>query len=596
MAKGKKARTMSYSEAKDHYLTHCDLCQIPKGICRGAIHKYMQDKQIFLKDATDDFVTLEEKIHALREAEPMIGLEYITQYARDAKGFFIYKCDLCSNFFKCYQSVNHVVGTNHRLLYLKTKGFGQQNILFKNLAQYREFIKRCKFAEKFWGRNKITVVDYLAPLAATAGDGHSPTFLELKAAHEAKLKTAQDSGGSITVEVPKCDVDSFSCNEELFEFLGTFSVESERDVPFVMKVSDIFTKSLEQHNRLKELKRLVFANRKKMQEFKKASRTLPTREPRESRRPVVDHSRSRSSSRRDSGETHRDSRYKNQSGYGKRNPGAAGGKKGKKGAANKNKKRTNYGTENPAVIRMLQQLDAFKAKQIKQGPAIKQRGSGAKKLRAAANKNKKQSGFGRASPGAADGGQPGKRGPDNENRRQSGNETENPGAADGGQPGKRGPDNENRKQSGNETENPGAAAGAQEGEQGAADQPKNPADYGTENPAVIRMLQQLETVNSQLGRRGPANKPNNRRGSGARDPEGRGSRYNQDQENPGPSFHDPTQPTGAGKRKGSPDHQPEDQWPSKVHARGGSSPPRDPGDGRRDLPADSPTDTGLTTL
>ncbi|XP_063803229.1 uncharacterized protein LOC134980361 [Pseudophryne corroboree] len=414
-----KVKKMTPEQVVALDLELCNLCQIPKGVCRGPLHKHIMDRRVYLKATTKELATLQEKIDALGDAEPMIGLEFIIQYAPDVKGVLTYHCELCNVFFKINQSFSHITGSSHRLMYLKTKGFEEKTLHFKTVQQYEEFVRRCKFAEKFWGSNKIKVVEELAPIPANAQakDGQSPTFLELKSAHEAKLKAAQDSGGKIKVEVPKCDVDSFSCNEELFEFLGTFSVESERDVPFVMKVSQAFAKALVQHKRLQALKLLVSANRKKMQEEKKAS----TNQPKDGRRPMTDSQRAHMANRKahlaikqkDSTGVLVDVRgpgfkYKKQIGYGKYNPGAAaraqpgkqgpdyknkmqsgtknpeaaaGDQKGEQGAADQPKKPTDYGTENPAVIRMLQQLEAVKAMHIQRGPAFNLRGSGAQNPR-----------------------------------------------------------------------------------------------------------------------------------------------------------------------------------------------------------------------
>ncbi|XP_075048356.1 uncharacterized protein LOC142108527 isoform X5 [Mixophyes fleayi] len=112
-------------------------------------------------------------------------------------------------------------------------------------------------------------------------DGGGATFRELKADHEAKMRelyssNSQNSGNTMMELESDCDVSSFWCNEELFEFLGTYKVESDDDVAFARKVSERFTNALvRQKTRMEALRRLIADSKKRLKVDNKASLKFP---------------------------------------------------------------------------------------------------------------------------------------------------------------------------------------------------------------------------------------------------------------------------------------------------------------------------------
>ncbi|XP_068109289.1 uncharacterized protein [Hyperolius riggenbachi] len=111
----------------------------------------------------------------------------------------------------------------------------------------------------------------------TKGD-RGRTFRELKEANEAQMRLPAAKGKlpSKSVDVEDIDEDNFWCNDELYDFLANFVVESNTDVADVLKVIDGCANALIRHKkRTKEIRKRIEEEKRKLEEEKKAFLNIP---------------------------------------------------------------------------------------------------------------------------------------------------------------------------------------------------------------------------------------------------------------------------------------------------------------------------------
>ncbi|XP_075442242.1 uncharacterized protein LOC142487228 isoform X2 [Ascaphus truei] len=231
--------------------------------------------------------TLQELFNTYKATEPALGLEYIYECHPDENGNFIYRCTICCWETRLVDMFTHVLGTKHRIAYLR------KHHPEKSGADKKYVKEICSDIERMFGRKSINVIegtslprsfaDELAPrppinyrpdnklqnmdlenFVDISGKQSAPrcdiTFRELKAAHEAKLSEThtswapvQSSSGRqdndrdlevLSMECSECDPDEFMCNSELFEFLDSFKIINDTDVSFILKVTESFSNAL----------------------------------------------------------------------------------------------------------------------------------------------------------------------------------------------------------------------------------------------------------------------------------------------------------------------------------------------------------------
>ncbi|XP_075700860.1 uncharacterized protein LOC142665173 isoform X2 [Rhinoderma darwinii] len=125
-------------------------------------HKFMmltrRSQLLYMGDAK----TLSEQIIKTGRKEPLIGLEYIYEYAEDSEGVIMYECKLCESAYKANAIFFHIVGTPHRVLYL-TKHHPIMGIEagfeVHQQIQYRKLANNVLAIELTHGRKKINVVN-----------------------------------------------------------------------------------------------------------------------------------------------------------------------------------------------------------------------------------------------------------------------------------------------------------------------------------------------------------------------------------------------------------------------------------------------------
>ncbi|KAG8442653.1 hypothetical protein GDO86_011442 [Hymenochirus boettgeri] len=195
----------------------------------------------------------------------------------------------------------HVVGAKHRIAYLVVKGSFIPRTFIDGPSRRPPL--------NYGPGSKLQKMDFTTddfvdivkkPTAAEAE--RIITFQDLKAAHEQKLREAQmstesedqdpgdtdeqedeaiiiensdvevhsineenDNDGSDmevrSMDLSECDPDEFLCNQELFDFLDTFKINTKEDVTFILKVTEKFSDVLVRHNKLieEEAKKKVLA-------------------------------------------------------------------------------------------------------------------------------------------------------------------------------------------------------------------------------------------------------------------------------------------------------------------------------------------------
>ncbi|XP_069814363.1 uncharacterized protein [Dendropsophus ebraccatus] len=266
-------------------------------------------------------VTLQDHIDACKNSEPAVGLEYIYQYRRH--GYNTYECKLCECRAGLTHMFMHIIGAKHRIYYLgkhhPTLGICGPYIM-KGPKKLKKLRDVCLEVEKQFGRQKINVMDnidsqgtFISDLAKVyytpdsevkvdftsddffdTGDKTKATedkpevteektkpfrrvfsFLELKAAHEARLKWAAESDNTeqnseaqeqdtekkedkdeecekneeVHSKEPCKSNQDFRNNKELFNFLEHFSIVEEEDAKFVNTVVEMLTSALLRHHK-----------------------------------------------------------------------------------------------------------------------------------------------------------------------------------------------------------------------------------------------------------------------------------------------------------------------------------------------------------
>ncbi|KAM5129440.1 uncharacterized protein ACMZJ9_019956 [Mantella aurantiaca] len=146
----------------------CSLCNEP---CRdadeqmrhysSALHKHMKRVKRKQYSYTKNLKSLDEKIKASEEQkEPLIGLEYIYQYAADRRGVVPYVCLLCNCVYKINTIFFHIAGIKHRSVYLSKNfpamGF-DRNFSPRTSADFRRLHTAAEIIEKTHGRRKINI-------------------------------------------------------------------------------------------------------------------------------------------------------------------------------------------------------------------------------------------------------------------------------------------------------------------------------------------------------------------------------------------------------------------------------------------------------
>ncbi|XP_069806246.1 collagen alpha-1(I) chain-like isoform X3 [Dendropsophus ebraccatus] len=128
----------------------------------SAFHKFMTTLKQTQITYVGNAKTLDEQITEVGKKEPLIGLEYIYEYAEDSQGLRIYECKLCRSVYKPASIFFHIVGIEHRTLYLakhhpimgidSSFEVGQQ-------GQYRKLANNALAIEQTHGRKKINVLN-----------------------------------------------------------------------------------------------------------------------------------------------------------------------------------------------------------------------------------------------------------------------------------------------------------------------------------------------------------------------------------------------------------------------------------------------------
>ncbi|XP_066465285.1 uncharacterized protein [Eleutherodactylus coqui] len=158
---GKKKR------GKVHF--KCNLCDAQfnsekeKAIHKNSsIHTFM----VGVKRAQQSYMgkakTLNEQILETGRREPLIGLEYIYEYAEDSEGVRMYECKLCESAFRSDLIFFHIVGIQHRVQYLvkhhPIMGI-EADFEVELQGHYRKLASNALAIEQIHGRKKITVVN-----------------------------------------------------------------------------------------------------------------------------------------------------------------------------------------------------------------------------------------------------------------------------------------------------------------------------------------------------------------------------------------------------------------------------------------------------
>ncbi|XP_077320412.1 uncharacterized protein LOC143942880 [Lithobates pipiens] len=127
----------------------------------GTLHKYMKRRKRIQYSYTKNLRSLDEKIKASEgQNEPLVGLEYIYQYAADKRGVIPHVCTLCDCVYKLDTIFYHIAGIKHRCLYL-SKNFPAMGIdrhfRVKTPSDVRKILNAAEIVEKSHGRKKINV-------------------------------------------------------------------------------------------------------------------------------------------------------------------------------------------------------------------------------------------------------------------------------------------------------------------------------------------------------------------------------------------------------------------------------------------------------
>ncbi|XP_040188790.1 uncharacterized protein LOC120920656 [Rana temporaria] len=127
----------------------------------GTLHKYMKRLKRIQYTYTKNLKTLDDKIKASEgQNEPLIGLEYIYQYAADKRGIIPYVCILCDCVFKLDTVFYHIAGIKHRCVYMSknfpTMGI-DRNFRVKTPSDFRKLLTAVEIVEKSHGRKQINV-------------------------------------------------------------------------------------------------------------------------------------------------------------------------------------------------------------------------------------------------------------------------------------------------------------------------------------------------------------------------------------------------------------------------------------------------------